>query len=153
MREGGTPASKLGEMSAGPYPTRTRVIHLAIAFAVALLLTAIVTGTITHPTIAAFFLLYFPEGLFFLQKSPWWVAAAGWTVYLALSTWLLRTTSTARYRLMFGLLCVLLIINVAGCHYSSSHFGPSQVGVTRPGAPAGPVLPSGRSSNHFVEVR
>jgi hypothetical protein len=134
------------------YPTKTRVAHLAIAFAVALLLTMIVTTTPTYWTIAAYFLPYFPEGLFFLKKSPWWVVAVGWAVYLALSTWLLRTGDGARYRVLLGLLCVLLMINVAGCHYTASHFGPSQVGVTRPAAPAGPVLPSGRSSTYSVEV-
>ena len=104
-------------MSATPdrLTMRTRVLHLTIAFCVALLFTALIT--LPSPTAIAL-LPYFPAGLFFLTgPSQQVLVPVAWAVYLTLSIWLLRTADMPRYRALLTALCVLLIVNVAGCYH------------------------------------
>jgi len=102
---------------------RARVVFCAVAWAIALILTLLFV--LPHP-MAIVLLPFFPEGLFvFLPRRP--AAVIGWATYLVLMIFLLRSRTSTRYFVLFGVLCVLLAVNIPGCKHiaDNKHLGHS----------------------------
>jgi len=92
---------------------RARVILSATAWAIALVLTLLIVFPV--PAGVAFLPL-FPEGLFvFLPKRP--AVVIGWVTYLVLMIFLLRSRTSTRFFVLFGVLCLLLAVNIPGCKH------------------------------------
>jgi len=75
----------------------------------------------------------FPAGLWALITPKDWdppisetvLMIAGWIFYAGLTIFGLRQNRCVRYFIVFGILCTLLALNVAGCHkdISEIHIG------------------------------
>ncbi len=67
----------------------------------------------------------FPFGLFVFilptdsdQIGGWLLLFVGWLLYIALTIYGLRQDRRTRFFVTYTVLCVLLILNVGGCHYN-----------------------------------
>ena len=100
----------------GALSVRGRLLCVAAAFAVAVLLTALLV--FPHPLIVGLIPL-FPEGLFFFapRKAMLLTLVIGWAVYFALVFFLLKTASSRTFALLFVVLCACLAVNVGGCKH------------------------------------
>ena len=66
------------------------------------------------------FVWFWPAGLIFLWPIPLeggGILIVGWLCYVALTVWGLCSRYRARYLFVYGVLCVSLIANGAGCHW------------------------------------
>jgi hypothetical protein len=99
--------------------TRLRFLLPAGAWALALLATAVPDFRVVVET------HYFPFGVmvflawlldFKLPLAVGLISIVGWLAYLVLTGSILLARSRTKYWVLYGLLCVLLILNVVGCH-------------------------------------
>ncbi len=102
-----------------PASTRFRFLLPAGAWALALLATAIPDFRVvvwTH---------LFPFGVVFffvrvldcnLPMAIGLISTLGWLLYMVLTGSILLTRKRTKYWLLYGLLCVLLMLNIVGCH-------------------------------------
>jgi hypothetical protein len=114
-------------------PLRARVVWWAFAFALGLLLTALLT--LPHPWIISA-LPAFPQGLFFfLPAVPapaalGWPVASGWLIYATLTILLFGAVRRRRYAILMTIFCTLLVLNAFGCKKQFDGAEPLMISAT-----------------------
>jgi len=106
-------------------PRRRKLRHVAIAWTIAIVATSplvLATGELLSPGAMAIALLAFPTGLVDLfvagpAGGSLSRSIIGWALYVVVSL-LVLASDRRLYRVLFLLLCALLMTNVAGCYWS-----------------------------------
>jgi hypothetical protein len=104
---------------------------IALRWRITLWAAAWVVATIATVGTGLGYLLYawmFPSGLVILFAPKDWdppisetiILILGWAIYVGLTIYGLLQNRRVRYFVVFGILCVLLALNVAGCHVALS---------------------------------
>jgi hypothetical protein len=58
----------------------------------------------------------FPLATWWFVEVPWAHPVVGWLLYISITIAAAYTRKPVRYFVLYGVVCILLIMNVVGCH-------------------------------------